>query len=783
MTAMTRIPDVNWRNRMAAILGLAALVANVIAQTIFPLSWLPSGNIFFILSAICLGPLGAFVSCGIGALPYGLLTGSYGESLRVLALAMTIAYAAKLRPQIPGFMVTLGLWITVFAPGILLLNNLGVISTPWSGERMLLLGLSEVALTLIAGAILLNNTVWCFFTRTPRQIPLATFLIYSISLVAFTSTLGSYIITQSLTGITWRTWQLAADEQLQWFLMFFFAVFVIPVLSAERIAAIIAGNYREVFGQNPLPHTQTNDGFSGLSSDHWRRRESEWDLHPQLFSLSRSNQGTTQSMNDAILALSEHGIVQFANRQFLQLMHISEGEILGKDISALGIDAQASTAFRKAVKDTLRRGGLVSELKLNTLPNRLVFLEIKAQLSEEHNHTTPRAVILTIRDITERRTIEAHLLESQKVGSLGQMVTGIAHEFNNVLTSIAANAGVAKKSPDKTARALDNITDCTNKAGILVNQLLDYANNAPGALKAENLPMLIDTKLDLLRTVVDEKCGLRFEAPTTPVSVFADSNLLIQAITNLVINARESYDRPGEIVISLDTENIDEVVSNLHIGARPGNFARVRVKDRGVGMTPEVLRHAFDPLFSTKQIGGHTGLGLSIVYAIARAHDGFLTAESSPGTGTTVSLYLPLNEECEVSARASGKYSKPTSDKSTSEVSYEKSQILIVEDEPTVRELVSSMLDTLGYKVQTCGNGEEALALCQTSKFDLILTDLVMPKMSAEELISKIKSCRNPTKTLVMTGYGHIFPSKDIPVIQKPFDMEGLASAVRNALA
>ena len=223
------------------------------------------------------------------------------------------------------------------------------------------------------------------------------------------------------------------------------------------------------------------------------------------------------------------------------------------------------------------------------------------------------------------------------------------------------------------------------------------------------------------------------------------------------------------------------MAASLYIGARPGNFARLRVRDFGRGMNRELLAKAFDPLFTTKSMQGNTGLGLSIVYAIVRAHDGFLTAESHPNKGTTISIYLPIQSDVEQVIEAESKAASGSQDSATLFGNNER--ILVVEDEPTVRELVASMLAGLGYEVSTCENGHEALKISARQEFDLLLVDMIMPKMRGIDLINQIRSKHAEAKALLMTGYGPgVEPKIRTAIIHKPFDVDTLAKAVRKAL-
>ena len=396
------------------------------------------------------------------------------------------------------------------------------------------------------------------------------------------------------------------------------------------------------------------------------------------------------------------------------------------------------------------------------------------------------SVIITIKEITDRRTVESHIIKSQKMGSLGSFVSGIAHAFNNTLTAIAGQASYAKKllnHPEVIAISLEEILRSTQNAGELVRNLLDFAEDSRTMSAREDLNHVVKDQMSLLKEVVGAGYELRYSSAKDTVKVECDSNLVGQAITNLVLNAAEAYSgNKGVVEVSIDVEEIGADVSMLYPGARPGTFARLRIRDYGTGMNPEVLAKACEPHFTTKQKSGHSGMGLAIVFAIARAHDGFLTVESHTEKGTTVSLYLPLHRESDsqqVQETSTSSKSEPITN-----VVGNQEKILVVEDEDNVRDLISMMLSSIGYDVTSCSNGNDALKECSKEDFDLVLVDMVLPKMNGSEVLDRIRKSDTKIKTIVMTGYG--LSSDNLTnvdeVLPKPFDLDTLAERVRVTL-
>ena len=311
---------------------------------------------------------------------------------------------------------------------------------------------------------------------------------------------------------------------------------------------------------------------------------------------------------------------------------------------------------------------------------------------------------------------------------------------------------------------------------------MDFAEGEPTLFRNTDLRELMKNRQALIREMLGDHYEVTVGGAAQSVGINCDQNLILQAVTNLVLNARDSYQgKNGEIEISIDTETIPEQVSAVHVGARPGTFARLRVKDRGMGMTPDVLAHAFDPLFTTKRSAGRSGLGLSTVFAIVRAHDGFLTVESTPEKGTSVSIYLPL---VAVTTPSEAVRAEIEANRAAVQLETGKGRILVVEDESTVRELVSQMLGLLGYEVQSCASGDEAIEEFKTRSFDLVLVDMVMPRMDGPSLIQKLREINSKTNALIMTGYGESLHNGKMrePLLSKPFDLETLAKTVKKAI-
>ena len=804
---MLRNIQISWNSRASLWLGLIALAINCAVPWLTQGVMVPLGDVFLLISAGAYGLGGAAISSAVGVIPNVMIIGDSAYGLRALALTMFCGYLAPRHPRLPIFVATLCLWVFVLGPlGLYSAKVSGPLAENLSAGLLLSAGFIDILLALVAGSFLLNPTFWSFLTRRARPLSISSLFIHIITTCSILVLLGA-------TAIFQRVGPVVTPEKLDpaaTSVVFILIVSVgLPALLAYWLSVISTHLAQELASGTLLSNTQARS-FSGLSRDFWRK----WSLSRESFLPPRSEeaQAKTQTTTPpafkystegalpptsgaAICALNKNGTIVFVNAAFRDLAEIRQGEVIGKDIRNIAMNKGIQTHLIGLLDHPSRRERFISELKLNKLPEKLRFLEISSQTAYAPEQSSrdggPESIIITLKDITDRRTVDLNVLEGQKLESLGTLVSGLGHVLNNALTAISGQASCARhaKSPAQTEAALAGILKATQEAGTLVRRLLDFAELGSSNMTVAPLEKMLEDQLELLRRVVGETYEIIFEKPNENPAVQCDINLITQALTNLVLNARDAYPaRTGQIWISLAVERFDETISDTCAGARPGEYVRLRVKDAGSGMTPEVLAHAFEPLFTTKSHGGHTGLGLPTVFAIVRAHDGFLSVESQPEKGSTISIYLPIHQAAQEKAEPAQTempQAQAPSEQSTgtADMPGNPREILVIDDDDNIREVVGAMLTTLGYKVDTCKDGIEALKRCEQSRFDLVIVDLIMPKILGLDLVEKIKGASPGTKALIMTGYG--YASEDVSkqnILPKPFDIDALERAVRQSL-
>ncbi len=386
------------------------------------------------------------------------------------------------------------------------------------------------------------------------------------------------------------------------------------------------------------------------------------------------------------------------------------------------------------------------------------------------------------RDITERKQLEEHLRLAQKMEAVGRMAGGIAHDFNNLLVAIIGNsdllADALKDSPEHL-ECVDEIQGAANRAAALVRQLMAFSRKQDLQAKVVDLPAALRELENILHRLLDERFVLHLRIDPGPLNVLAGSGQLEQVVINLVTNSRDAMPDGGELTLELRRLEVTDGAIGLGIALPNGAYAELSVTDAGHGMPPDVARRAFDPFFTTKEMGRGTGLGLATVYAIAKQRGGGAEIQSVPGQGTTVRVYLPLTASDMTDEVPSGH--GPRESRSTG-------TILVAEDEATVATLIVRVLRAAGYDVLQSVDGLDALDAWSrsTRRIDLVLTDVVMPRLGGADLVRRLRGGGYRGAVLLMSGYTNDALAADlgdIDLLEKPFTTAELLERVRAALA
>jgi two-component system cell cycle sensor histidine kinase/response regulator CckA len=389
-----------------------------------------------------------------------------------------------------------------------------------------------------------------------------------------------------------------------------------------------------------------------------------------------------------------------------------------------------------------------------------------------------------VEDITERRRLERQILQSQKMDAIGRLAGGVAHDFNNLLGVILGHSEILGEriaQQSQLRKSAEAIRSAAERAAALTAQLLAFSRKQLVEPKIIEVNAALQEMAKLVRRVLSEDIELILRLRADAGRVKIDPGQFDQVVMNLVVNARDAMPNGGKLILETAKLELDETYVRQHLGARPGTYLMLTVSDTGCGMDDATLSHIFEPFFTTKEQGKGTGLGLSTVYGIVKQAGAYIMPYSEPGEGTTMKIYFPAAEqEASIAQPARFKEDIPGG----CEV------ILLVEDEPALRELARTILEEAGYQVIEAGEAEEALniGMTSTTKIDLLLSDVVMPGMSGSELAKRLTSVRSDIKVVFVSGYSddivahHGALIEGTSLLQKPFTKRNLLAKVRESL-
>ncbi|GAB5470845.1 MAG: PAS domain-containing hybrid sensor histidine kinase/response regulator [Rhodospirillales bacterium] len=392
------------------------------------------------------------------------------------------------------------------------------------------------------------------------------------------------------------------------------------------------------------------------------------------------------------------------------------------------------------------------------------------------------AAYLTLYDVTERKKSEERFRQAQKMETVGQLTGGIAHDFNNLLSVIMGNAELLTDSLGEDDRALQAILGAAERGADLTQRLLAFSRQQPLRPQAVDLGALTASLSQLLARTLGEAIQITTESAPDLWRARADPGQVENAVLNLALNARDAMAGRGMLTIACANSHLDEAAVTGNPDTQAGDYVTLSVSDDGVGMPSEVLAQVFEPFFTTKEVGQGSGLGLSMVYGFVKQSGGFVTIESEERRGTRVTLHLPRAKEA---AADLGEASQDPLPQGRGEV------ILVVEDNPDVRQLVAAMLEGLGYGVVAVADAAAARqALAGPWSADLILSDVVLPGgTSGPELVEQVRQRSPDMKVVFMSGFpaesakNRAFLAGDTLLLTKPFKKQALAEMLRVALA
>jgi PAS domain S-box-containing protein len=488
---------------------------------------------------------------------------------------------------------------------------------------------------------------------------------------------------------------------------------------------------------------------------------------------------------DAVVIVNEDGEIVYVNSRTEQVFGYPRDDLLGQPVGIL-----VPERFRE--QHRIHRIGYIAAPRVRPMGAGLDLYgrrrdgrEFPVEISlSPLEGPRGRLVASFIRDVSERRNLEAQLRQAQKMEGIGRLAGGVAHDFNNLLTVIMGQCDLLLRrlsKGDATRRPVDEIRSAGERAASLTRQLLAFSRRKVLEPKVLDLNTVVTGMVPMLRRLIGEDIDLATALDPDLGPVRTDPGQIEQVIMNLAVNARDAMPRGGKITIETANVALDEGYARHHVAVRPGPYVRLSVSDTGVGMDAATQARIFEPFFTTKEPGKGTGLGLATVYGVVKQSGGSIWVYSEPGQGTTFKIYLPRVGEAVEAAAPAESLPAPRRGAET---------VLLVEDEGGVRAVAREILETQGYTVLEAASPRDALQICERheGEIHLLLTDAVMPEMNGATLAARAAALRPGMRVLYMSGYppdaiAH-YGVLDVGVayLQKPFTVQSLATKIREVL-
>lgn len=484
---------------------------------------------------------------------------------------------------------------------------------------------------------------------------------------------------------------------------------------------------------------------------------------------------------DAILVCEMNGKFTYWNQGASVIYGWTAEEALGRPGWEL-LQADQS-AYEAATKHLLETGGWSGELVLTRKDGVPVVVDARWTLLRDTLGNS-EAVLSIHTDITEKKKLEAQFLRAQRMESIGTLAGGIAHDLNNMLTPMLIGTTLlrSKISDPSLLSVIESMEVRAQKGAELIKQVLYFARGVEGQRTYVDIPDLLREMAGILRGTFPKTVSVEIEAGAELWGVYADPTQLHQVILNLCVNASDAMPGGGRLLLRAENRMLDEQYVAAHHQGQPGPYVVIEVMDEGIGIPPELHTKVFDPFFTTKEVGRGTGLGLSTVLAIVKSHHGFLTLSSEVGKGTGVRVYLPADPAAIKPDH--GAFQESSLPRGKGET------ILVIDDEPEVREITGQMLEAYGYRVVTAQDGAEGIAIfaSRRSQIAAVLTDMMMPVMDGQTTIFALKRIDPKVRIIAASGLSRHGGKNQLSAtgaayfLNKPYSAEKLLEAIRAVL-
>ena len=775
----------NYRIILAGILGLMTLAINISIVKIGEAFPLPFGNIVLFLVASSFGPLGACITSAIAQVPLLILKSQDpAQCIRIIVLMTSLGALCKRFPVLQPTILLVPVWW--------LLAAITAPFSEFSTARYLTEFCFDILLFSLARTLFLSRTISAVMFDKLYRLPVKTFIPEILAIA--TGTFIGVLLFSSVSGA------LVIDAVIHRLGVWLIFVSSFSYLFGPLLGMMLTRTLLSEYGidlKNLINVDSVKTGFVtgarglllGADNSLLENRSHNFTGEtPATFGALDSH----NVISRPIIALASDRTIVYCSESCIDFFkfHDTPATLVGRSMSMLGLPSEALQQIDQLLNASTTRSGIIKDEfripKLSedpTTPVKSRYIEVQVEGSkrlESTDSSLTDGFVIKFKDITHQRTIEADSLRTQKSEILGQLSQGIAHSIADALTviqgiSFLGGNQLSNKESEATSTLqtrLQEIANVAANAGKTMQQLLEYADDNIASPTQSNVVELLENRLEFLKQSVGESFCIELQKTENVLAVEIEQNSVLQAITHLLLHARESYGvgvtspstGSGTMTIECDTEEISPELGFIQPGARPGKYARIRIKDTGAGMSAETLSKAFDP-----QSGN---LKLSTVFSVMRDHDGFLTAESVVNKGTTISLYFPLRNNQQVKIAAEPSVTTPTS---TPAIIFKTA--LIVEDDPAVRRVLELLLQQAGITCISFENGEGAVLY--TGQVDFFISDLILPGINGIEVAKRLTETRG-IPGLVATG-SHLNQSElpsNVLLLPKPYGSEELLACI-----
>ncbi|HKW16718.1 MAG TPA: ATP-binding protein [Terriglobales bacterium] len=505
--------------------------------------------------------------------------------------------------------------------------------------------------------------------------------------------------------------------------------------------------------------------------------------HRKISAAVRTLRRAIEQCQELVFVTDVGGAIQYANPACEILTGFTSSELLETRIDHLAVELPKGQAWRFLRDRALETGVFRGALGVRCKNGSVAELDLAITVVRDP-HTQAASLVCTALAVAVQREISIKPARAQAMHAIDALASGVLHDFNNLLMVIGAYAemGLPTLPAEHAARRnLQEIQAAVRRASDLTRRLLMIGRRPSRGQQLVSINWIIEDTAAMLSRILEEDIEVRVSLGKHVGMLRADPGQIEQVLLNLAVNARDAMPNGGRLLIETESVQVDEGLARKHRAIKPGEHVLLTVSDSGHGMLPDQLARIFEPYYTTKAPGKGTGLGLAIVHSIVQQSGGCISAESKPGAGTSFKIYLPIEAPLGKKAPASCREEiiVPRGDES----------LLIVEDAEALRQPMAEFLSSLGYRVNSAVDGEEALRLLEhNARVDLIIADVVMPRMSGPEFARQVSLRWPHTKTLFVSGHAeNVALRKGVASVgknflQKPFPLKTLAVEVRKVL-